>query len=363
MTTRTGQIRASQETATKQARQAIRGEYREFRGAKSALQDAATAFKAAQEALAQENLSPKRVERLKGKVDAARKAYLAAEKEMGAQYADIGEARNRRDVLSESMALMPWMAGELLQVYVSAWIDNPDEDLALARTRQSPVYDKYFAGNRRKDGSLRMSEVEYASTWATFETVLAQKGVNPGFFQDQFIALIEGDVSVIEFKARVNAMEERVSKQEQQVKETYARYFGISMERGAMLAAALDPKVDEAIINRRISLAEIGGEAAIQGFMLTRGKAKSLYKTGIRLEGATELFRTAASALPGISGAARRQHEGKFGLSDFLGAQATGDVAEERRMRRILAGETSSFTERQFGAITESGGLSGLEQR
>ncbi|GAH10847.1 unnamed protein product, partial [marine sediment metagenome] len=72
------------------------------------------------------------------------------------------------------------------------------------------LYDKWFPGNRRDDGSLRLDEGDYSTTIESYRNALTGVNVNPDIFEDKFAGLIEGDVGEGEFVQRVESMYERV---------------------------------------------------------------------------------------------------------------------------------------------------------
>jgi hypothetical protein len=293
----------------------------------------------------------------------ATKAWEDARAAWEQEKEDVTAARSRLTTFDEVKLLLPWLPGELALIYADAWADTGDKEKALATMRADPKYDTYFAGNRRKNGSLRMSEVEYLATTDAYADALRKAGVNPAVVMDQFGELIAGNVSADEFRSRVGAVYARVVLQEDEIRETYARYYNTELNTGAIVASVLDPRVDLALLNKQITAAEIGGEAALAGFDIKRRLANRLTAAGYSSETSAQLFGTAAAILPGLGAASIRQSEGFFGLQDFLRAEAFSDPAESRRIRRVLAGEASGFTEQAALAADEGGALLGLRQR
>ena len=276
----------------------------------------------------------------------------------------------RLDFLRSVKLLMPYLPTDLTQVYIDAWATHSgNAELAMAEVIADERFDLHFAGLKRDDGTLRMTIPEYLGTWATYEDRLLEAVVNPALFQSQLAELIAGDVSGNEFRSRVDAIEERILAQETGgalggLMESYATFYGVALTREAIIASALDPTVGEAIIERRISIAEIGGEAAIRGFLVTRNTAEGLWQTGFGQQQASQLFAGAADMLPSLSRASQRQSEGLFNLDSFIEAQAYQNPAENRRVRRILEGEASGFSsDKADVARSQSGALTGLRPR
>jgi hypothetical protein len=314
--------------------------------------------------------NPDRVQRLRAKLAAAeerlrrrttrletREATLARER------SELGAAETRLDFFDNVRTLIPYMPPELALVFADAWIDTGDRELATATMQNSAQFDVYFPGIKRSDGSLRMTAIEYLGTVAGYEDVLMDVRVNPSFFASRFAGLIAGDVSVNEFRSRVNAMEERILAREDELRETYASFYGLEMTTEALLASVLDPTIGAGLVERQISIAEIGGEAALAGFAVTQGVASRLQQAGYLQQSARELFQVAGGTVPQLGRAASRQAEGSFGLNEFLESEAFADPQQRERLRRILAGEQSDFSEQAFVAADPFGRLTGLRQR
>jgi hypothetical protein len=94
--------------------------------------------------------------------------------------------------------MFPWLTPELRRVFVDAWTRTGRSDFALDAVRQSPQYDTVFAGNRRPDGSLRMSEAEYFGEKAGFREALSEFQLNPAEYERQFANLFVNEVDARE---------------------------------------------------------------------------------------------------------------------------------------------------------------------
>jgi hypothetical protein len=249
-------------------------------------------------------------------------------------------------------ALMPaWLRGTGLgKVWIDAWIENGDSNqagqLALEAVRADDRYDSIFAGNRRPDGSLIHDENTYLSIIESFENTLLSVNVNPNLFRGKFPELIAGLTSPREFTNRVEAVVERVAMASAGVRQFYAQRFGLEMSREAIVASAIDPDVGQLLLNRRISMAEVGGEAFEQGFNIKTRMARRLVREGLDARGADELFAVAAYELPVLQTLAQRHADpdDTFNLTEFVGAAIFDDPEQRRRIRRLMSQERASFT-------------------
>ena len=263
--------------------------------------------------------------------------------------------------------LMPWMPDELIAIYNEAFIEYGDPAMAWAFVRQSAEYAVHFAGNRREDGTLRMTEQEYASVKEGYSDVFRSIGLNPELFKGQYVALIEGDVSPDElFRDRVMPIYERVIESTPEIMAYYADAYGVEMTPAAILAAALDPDtVGTQILNKQIALSEIGGEAASSGYDIDIEFAERLMDEGLDQVAADSLFKKAENMLPMLNTLAARHADpdDEFDLSEFVSAELFADPGQRRKIRRLMAQESSTFT---GGAQVDylrsrTGGIAGLD--
>ena len=267
-------------------------------------------------------------------------------------------------IISQMRLLFGFLPEELMSVFIDGYVEFGDVELALARMRQAPAYEDYFGGNRRPDGTLRFSEAEYASYRERFRLTLASINVNPDLFTDHFIDLVEGDVSPSEFAARVDSIYERVIDQAPTIRAYYAQTQGLELSDSAILASVLDPDLGRLILDRTISMAEVGGEAALRGFGIELPTAERLVQAGVTRQGAQELFGQAAETLPILDVLAARHNDpdDDFDLNEFLSAAIFDDPEQRRRIRRLVAAEESSFSQALY-ARGQSGQVTGVLAR
>ena len=243
--------------------------------------------------------------------------------------------------------LYPWLPVELAQIYAEAWADTGDPDIAWALMQQSDIYDTYFAGNRREDGTLRYTEFEYMTALDAYEDIFETIGLNPALFADQFVDWIEADLSPDEiWQERISPIVDRVLDASPQIRQYYADTWGLELTDEAIIAAAINPDLGERIINQQIGIAEIGGEAATRGFNISALYAESLLEHGLSRQGAQELFGQAAGQVPVLDVLAKRHldPDDDFDIHEFTNAMLLDDPFQRRRMRRLLAQERALFS-------------------
>lgn len=268
------------------------------------------------------------------------------------------------DYRGMAAALLPWLPSELLDIYSQAWAEFGDQQVALGKVRQSPVYDTYFEGNRRENGSLRYSEMEYFAIKEAMLDELDDYGLNSDLYESKIGQIIGGDVSPQEFGARLNVMWERIVNATPEEKAAAAQEFGVgNMSDEAFLGVAVDPQIGQEVLDRRISIAQITGRANRFGFARSRGRVEELMAAGLSPEVASQFFGQAAAAVPRLGGYAARFNEGEFNIEDFEEAGLFGDVGEQQRVSRLQRREASLFSPGASVRQDQSGDLVGLQQR
>ena len=252
-------------------------------------------------------------------------------------------------LIDEVRLLMPWMPEGMVQAYVEGYTEYGERDLAWAYVRQSENYDRWVPGNRRDDGSLRMSERQYFSTMDAYANAVLSVGIDPNLFQSRgsFVQLIEGEVSPDEFGARVDAVYERVLTSAPEVQEEYSRFWDVPMTAHAMVASLMDPEVGDLILNRQITMAEVSAEGVQSGFRdLTRRYVRGLVQEGLDAAAAEDFFSAARTELPVLSALASRHADpdDEFDLEEFTMAMVLDDPYQRRRIRRLVAQEEALFS-------------------
>ena len=268
---------------------------------------------------------------------------------------------------SVDLLLPTWMERTVLEgIWRDAYIETGDANLAMESVRRSSEYDQYFAGNRRDDGSLRYDEGTYLSIIESYEDELLAVNVNPDLYRGRFPELISGLVSPAEFTTRVESMYERVIESAPEIRDFYATNFGLDMSDSAIVASFLDPDIGQAVLDKRIAISEIGGEAATRGFDVSKVYAESLERTDMTRREAQGFFGEAATMIPalGVLAARHADPDDSFDLGEFTSATLFDDPEQRKRMRRLIAQEASTFTGgSQVDYVRGQMGVAGLEQR
>ena len=264
------------------------------------------------------------------------------------------------EFLRQARALLPWLPETLIQTYADSFAETQNADIAIAEVRKSPEYAQVFPKNIRDDGTVRLSEQDYAAVKESYGLTIEDYGLNPEYFQDTFSTLIEKGVAPNEFRARVEAARSGIVENVPAVKEYYRTNFGMDLNDNQIFASIIDPAVGDAIIEGRITQAQIGGEAAARGFALSPEETQALERAGLTQSQARQLFAQAEAEVPRLAELTRRFQpeaveepgmtpEGlverpDYDIEEFIQAQVFGSAEERERIQRLQAQEESEFT-------------------
>ncbi len=266
------------------------------------------------------------------------------------------------EFLRQARALLPWLPETLIQTYADSFAETQNADIAIAEVRKSPEYAQAFPKNIRDDGTVRLSEQDYAAVKESFGLTIQDYGMNPDYFENTFATLIEKGISPNTFRQRVATASEGILQNIPAVKDYYASNLEINLNDQAILASVIDPDIGQGLIEGRITAAQIGSEAATRGFDLSAQEVQALERAGLTQGQARELFAIAEAEVPRLATLTRRfrpeepaEAEGEltpeglierpgYDIEEFIEAQVFGSADERERIRQLEAEEESSFS-------------------
>lgn len=265
--------------------------------------------------------------------------------------------------------VVPWLAGKggLLQTYTDSYIQQGNANFAISAVRQSEEYAVFYPGIKRDDGSIRMNETQYEQTREGYFRVFLENGLNPTVFDaaGKFAELIAGDVSVPEFRTRVEKTRQAFIDNPiaDEIKTYYSANFGMDLNDNAVLVAGLDPDMSVSILTNQISQAELGAEAALRNLDLNTQQAQRLLQAGITQEGASRLFARSADKIGTLNRLSRQQSRNNpITLQDVLQSDVYQDPAAAREQQTILAQQQSLSSVQTGARQTQTGQVAGLTE-
>ena len=265
--------------------------------------------------------------------------------------------------------LLPWLSGKgnLLQEYTNQYIETGSAEFALAAVRNTEEYAEFYPGIKRGDGSLRMNESQYEQVREGYYRILLENDLNPIVFESagKVGALIAGDVSVAEFKGRIESTRQafRDNPIAEEIKQYYSANFDIDLSDNAVFAAALDPDVSIGILQGQIQQAELGAEAALRNLDLSTEQAQRLIQAGITQAGGQRLFSRASEYIQRLNRLRVAQgRTNEIELQDIIQSEVQQDPQAQLEQQRILSQQASMSSLQTGAAKTQGGAVAGLEE-
>ena len=266
-----------------------------------------------------------------------------------------------------------WLSPQLMDTFLQEYNTNGgDSDEAIRSVRTTQAYRDEFPGIFREDGTtLRIEtatpELDYIKMKEDYSNLLADYNLNPNYFEDQVTTLFQNDVSPYVFEQRLSVAYNTLFNQFESVKQYYVENYpntftsveDISDE--AIFASFISEDVSKDIIDKRISVSQIGGAFKEEGFAIDATQAQRLISAGLSGTGAQQLAARAESQLPRLKQLAKRftGREDIFGLSEFIESEVFGEGVSEQLRERLEAEQRTVFT-REGGAARTQEGLTGL---
>ena len=273
--------------------------------------------------------------------------------------------------------LDPVRGDKLIKAYTEGFNETGKPEFALASMRAAPEYDEMFSGIKRADGSLRLTEAQYLQNKEAVVIHLNEAGLG-GYAKEKievlFPTLLEGNVSPNEFKSRLDSVRKGITNLDATLKENvmtqYTQYFESELNESlpvtdeVLLAIAIDPEATTDIINRRLTVANIGARFQIStGEELTADQATMFLSAGLVPTKATPLFETAAARALTASRLARRlNRDSQYSAAQLAEAELTKDFATQQDLTKLSAQAKSQSAVATGAAKSKGGAVTGLTE-
>lgn len=223
-----------------------------------------------------------------------------------------------------------------LQDTVKQWIINGySDDRIKLELQNTDVFKQEFPEYeaRIKANLTPMTPAEILSYRQTATKLMKDAGMPAGFYdqKDDFVQLVTSDLSPNELNERIRNGYTRVQQAPQEVKDTFAEYFGAQGDN-YLAAFFLDPTKSVDVIQRDLTQAEIGGAAYQYGFGMTKEQADRYAQQGITGAQARQVLGQAAQLQPLDEETINETND--ITRSDIAEAALTGGEAQKRLSRR-----------------------------
>ena len=256
--------------------------------------------------------------------------------------------------IQQANLLFQFMPESVRNEFAKQWIEYGDTKLAQAATRQTAAWDKEFGYLKRDDGSFIMSELEAVTAKAAYRETLGEIGIaDTSEFENQFEALIKGEVSADEFQQRIDTVWGAVKNNIPQVEQLFRERYNINSDTPTIFAALINPTIQDKLLKGEIKGLGVAAEAKVAGFTNTFEHFDALAKAGLTQQGARELY-GAASGIIGMG----QQTGTAIGL-EAIEQAAVGDEDAKKQLQ-LLGAESKSMSSFAAGPAKKDGKVSGL---
>lgn len=147
-------------------------------------------------------------------------------------------------VLDDLEALFPWLkqVGLPASWFQEVAASSTSDAEVVAKLRMTSQYKARFAGIRRSDGSIRMTEAQYISQEDAYRQVLRQAGVSVDRMDNpaDFVGWFESEVDPNELKSRVQMWNE-VKTAGQDMQDAFYVYANMRVSDEDLYSAMVDP--------------------------------------------------------------------------------------------------------------------------
>jgi hypothetical protein len=250
---------------------------------------------------------------------------------------------------------------------------NVSESLVVAGLRQTPEYQRRFAGNIERAKKIKedvdagrqpryglLSEAEYVKAEEDYRTILSDYTI-PGFYDrpESYVNLIANNISPKEIQGRAMAAQQAASSANPEIKAQLKTLYGI--EENNLTAYFLDPEVAKTALRpiAASNAATLAAAAQRGGLQLTQSAAERI--SGQMAPGASDVISADAlfqqtSLTAGLATESVSGEKSTVGAEEVLTAaggnvEAQAKLARERQKRLAEYQSASGMAETQKGVV------------
>lgn len=199
--------------------------------------------------------------------------------------------------------------------------------------RFNAAYVKRFSGNaaRAKLGLAPLSDKEYLANEAAYRKIFRSYGLNKFANPESYARFIGQDISPDEIGSRVSLVYDRIQNAPKEVTQALEQF---SLTKGDLMAYMLDPENQLPELQKKVRLAEIGGQQLRQG-LSTSLQAKTF--TGAEAAPYTNVAReTIGVETIGLEGLTQAEQEA-------AARNVARVLPEAEKLSSIYAGRTAAY--------------------
>lgn len=235
---------------------------------------------------------------------------------------------------------------------------SPDE-IAI-KLRGTDVFKARFPAieAREKAGLSPLSPAEYVQFERTTRQLLREANLPQGFYDstEDFTNLLVNDVSPAELDQRIKQGYQRVAQLNLEVRRQFSEWFGPEGD-DALAAYFLDPEKALPLLERQVTMSEIGGAGKRMGANISGNLARRLYGVGVTGEQTTAALQELDQNRAQFNETVEEQDD--YTIEDTgLTAKFGTDANNAEKLRRRQLSREAQFMG-QGGAASGQEGFSG----
>lgn len=230
---------------------------------------------------------------------------------------------------------------------------NSNDPLAVAfQTRFSANKARAAAGKSvLSPGAYLALERQYTETMRSYGVAGLAK-------QETLSSFISNDVSPTEVADRVGLAVTRIQNADPETKKALTQYYPM-LNQTDIVTAFLDPKEGLPALQRKVTMAEIGGAGLVQGMKVAQSTAADLADYGVTKEEARKGYATVAELTPRADFLSQISQGENYGQTEAEAEVFKGTASAKRARQSLTAIEQARF---QGSAGTGKGSLGTTRQ-
>jgi hypothetical protein len=214
---------------------------------------------------------------------------------------------------------------------------NSNDPLAVA-------FQKRFPANKARAaaGKSVLSPGAYLALERQYTATMREFGVAGLAKPETLSSFISNDVSAAEVADRVGLAVTRIQNADPETKKALAQYYPM-LNQTDIVTAFLDPKEGLPALQRKVTMAEIGGAGLVQGMKVGQTTAADLADFGVTKEEARKGYATIAEVTPRADFLSQISQGPDYGQAEAEAEVFKGTASAKRARESLTAIEQARF--------------------
>lgn len=214
---------------------------------------------------------------------------------------------------------------------------NSNDPLAVA-------FQKRFPANKARAaaGKSVLSPGAYLALERQYTATMREFGVAGLAKPETLSSFISNDVSAAEVADRVGLAVTRIQNADPETKKALAEYYPM-LNQTDIVTAFLDPKEGLPALQRKVTMAEIGGAGLVQGMKVAQTTAADLADFGVTKEEARKGYATIAEVTPRADFLSQISQGPDYGQAEAEAEVFKGTASAKRARESLTAIEQARF--------------------